>query len=70
MARRGITFREVEEALANVHQTRTTPQDSTCIVGSTSAGRVLKIWIVGTAFPPSNETMILKSVAGRDEEDD
>ena len=69
MKRRNVTQSEVEEALANISITYNTPEDSTCIVGTTASGRALKIWIVGTEWPPSKR-MILKSVAGRDEDDD
>lgn len=69
MRRRGITGDEIDQALSNIRQHYSTPQDSTCIVGTTHAGRVLKIWIVGSDWPP-NEPLIIKSAAGKGEEDD
>lgn len=69
MRLRKITKAEVEEALANIVSRYSTPKDSTCIVGVTAAGRTLRVWIVGTDWPPK-EPWILKSTAGKDEEDD
>jgi hypothetical protein len=69
MRRRHVTDAELNEALLNIIETSSTPEDSTCIVGKTKAGRVLKIWIVGTTFPPSTGVWILKSIAGKGEAD-
>lgn len=50
MQQRNVSDAELNEALTNIVKTSSTPEDSTCIVGKTKAGRILKIWIVGTTF--------------------
>lgn len=69
MRRRKITRAEVEQALQNVTIAYSTPKGSTCMVGVTAEGRVLKVWVVGTERPIP-EPWVLKSTAGKDEEDD
>ena len=67
MKRRNVSDLELNEALSNILETSSTPEDSTCILGKTKAGRVLKIWIVGTTFPPPTGVWVLKSIAGKGE---
>lgn len=64
MLSRSIDLSEIEEVLANIQSHTGTPEQSTRIEGSTAAGRTLKIWIVGTKWPP-DEPVVLKSVAER-----
>ena len=66
MQERDISENEIDEALAHIHMTNTTPKGSTCIVGNTVTGRSLKIWIVGESWPPT-EPLVVKSVAPRGE---
>lgn len=70
MQQRNITELEMYEALDNIIDTSSTPEDSTCIVGRTNAGRVLKVWIVGITFPPPTGHWVIKSVAAKGERDD
>jgi hypothetical protein len=69
MRQRNVSDTELNEALSNIIETDSTPEDSTCIVCKTRAGRVFKIWIVGTTFPPPTGVWILKSIAGKGERD-
>jgi hypothetical protein len=62
MAVRHIVHSEIEEALANITRHQFTPEHSTRIEGMTLAGRTLKVWIVGTRWPPKQPIRI-KSVA-------
>lgn len=67
---RGISKREVREALERATTAYPTPQGSTCIVGSTATGRVLKVWVVGNVtLPIGDQKLVIKSVAGKDEPD-
>lgn len=66
-AQRGVTDQELNEALSNIISTVSTPEDSTCIVGKTRRGKTLKIWIVGTTFPPPTDVWVLKSIAVKGE---
>lgn len=67
MRLRNVSDAELNEALSNIVSTSSTPEESTCIVGKTKTGRVLKIWIVGTTFPPPTGVWVLKSIAGKGE---
>lgn len=64
MGQRGITEEDVSAALDTIHTTFSTPEDSTCIVGGTSSGRELKVWVVGGL--PFDRRLIVKSVAWKD----
>jgi hypothetical protein len=64
MKQRGITHSEIEEALTNIRGHVSTPENSTKIEGMTLAGRTIKIWIVGTRWPPK-EPVRIKTVAPR-----
>lgn len=70
MRQRKISDMELNEALNNIVSTASTPEDSTCIVGKTNEGREIKIWIVGTTFPPPTGVWTLKSIAVKGERDD
>jgi len=62
MSARKILHSEIEEALDNIDKHDDTPKNSTRIEGQTSAGRVLRIWIAGTRWPPK-EPVRIKTVA-------
>jgi hypothetical protein len=69
MRSRGIAEQDIGAALADIVSTWPTPEDSTCIVGRTSSGRLLKIWVVGAHWPQSG-TLTIKSSAWKDEQND
>ena len=62
MRDRQISHREIEEVLASMTKHVFTPKHSTRVEGSTSDGRVLRIWIAGTDWPPK-EPLRIKTVA-------
>lgn len=66
MRRRRVTENDIAEALASIAYTHSTPEESTCIVGTTTSGRTLKVWVVG-AYWPQDHTLQIKSVAWKDE---
>ncbi len=64
---RRIDRSDIDTALAEIEITHGTPEDSTCIVGMTRSGRLLRVWVVG-AYWPQEPPLIVKSVAWKDEE--
>lgn len=67
MTRRGVDEDDIRDALSAIAYTTPGGQNSTCIVGvSNATGKQLKVVIVGEGWPPS-ATLIVKTVAWRDD---
>ena len=67
MHQRNITMADVKYALDHLVSTWPTPDQSTCLTGTTDGGRLLQVWVVGDFWPQSG-IVTIKSTAWKDGE--